>query len=246
VSNFVQRRGKGVWLLLMSVCVTSAAAQEEQQLVHNHYSLKKKRPATKIKADPALVRALNEKIGECYEKEQEKPLSKEDKALLREFGSEVANDLADALSTTGCAVTERANPRCLKMLDELECETLAAPIVAEGWDRNLTPEARAEVTEYAGMLARREGRCAGRAEEEADIVIGVRGDRLAALIEAQIVIGQCELSGDKLPDCETELSNVTCERMAALNETGSLQQVCTSVFHCIEALPPDEDPLRKK
>jgi hypothetical protein len=71
----------------------------------------------------------------------------------------------------------------------------------------------------------------------------LRNDRLAALIESQIVIGQCELSADKLPDCETELSNVTCARLSALNEQGKLQQVCTSVFHCVEA-PPPENPAK--
>jgi hypothetical protein len=241
----VGKQGKGVWLLLMSVCVASAAAQDEP-IVENHYALKKKkRPALKVKADPKLVRALNAKIGECYESEQEKPLSEEDKALLREYGSEVVSDLADALSLSGCSLEQRATSNCLKMLDDMECEALAAPIVAQGWDRNLTPEARAQVNEYAGMLSRREARCQDRAEEEAAIVMGLRADRLAALIEAQIVIGQCELTADKLPDCETELQNVTCERMAALNEHGQLQQICTTVLHCIEVVPPDEGTKKK-
>jgi hypothetical protein len=132
------------------------------------------------------------------------------------------------------------------MLDDIECDTLAAPIIAEGWDRNITPEARAQVNEYAGMLSRREARCEGRAEEEAAIVTGIRNDRLAALIEAQIVIGQCELAADKLPDCETELSNVTCQRLMELNELGKMQQICSTVFHCIEAVPEDEGGKKKK
>jgi hypothetical protein len=242
----VLKRSKGVWLLLMSVCVANAAAQDEGPIVENHYSLKKKKPALKIKVDRALVRVLNEKIGACYEREQSKPLSDEDKDLLRQYGPEVANDLADALSAAGCTVDQRATDTCLKMLDDLECDTLAAPIIAQGWDRNITPEARAQVNEYAGMLSRREARCEGRAEEEAAIVMGIRNDRLAALIEAQIVIGQCELSADKLPDCETELSNVTCQRLMELNELGKMQQVCSTVFHCIEAVPEDEGGKKKK
>jgi hypothetical protein len=247
MSQHVRKQGKGAWLLLMSVCVTSAAAQDDEAIVQNPYALKKKkRPAVTVKADPALVRALNAKIGECYEREQDKPLSQEDKALLREYGSEVVSDLASALSSAGCSLEQRANATCLKMLDAMECSALAEPIVAEGWDRNLTPEARDHVTEYAGMLSRREARCQDRAEEEAAIVMGVRGDRLALLIEAQIVIGQCELTADKLPECETELQNVTCERIASLNEVGQLQQVCGTVFHCIEAPPPADEGPRKK
>lgn len=234
-----------MFLLLMSVCVTSAAAQDEP-VFENHYSLKKhkKKDGPKIKVDPALVRALNQRIADCYEAEQDKPLSAEDMGLLTQYGPEIANDLAAALSTTGCAVDQRASAQCVKMLGELECETLAAPIIAEGWDRNITPEARAQVNEYAGMLSRREARCEGRADEEAEIVQGVRNDRLAALIESQIVIGQCELSADKLPDCETQLSDATCQRLMELNEVGKLQQICTSVFHCIETPPPDEGPAR--
>jgi hypothetical protein len=225
----------------MSVCVTSAAAQDgEERLVENHYSLKKKKPAVKVKVDPALVRALNGRIADCYEREQDKPLSAEDKALLREYGPQVAVELGSALSSSGCAADQPASAQCLKLLDDLECDTLAAPIIAEGWDRNITPEARAQVMEYAGMLSRREARCEGRAGEEAQIVSGVRGDRLAALIESQIVIGQCELSADKLPDCETELSNVTCQQIRELNDAGKLQQICKSVFNCVDTPPLDE------
>jgi hypothetical protein len=225
----------------MSVCVASAAAQDEPNF-ENPYALKKKKPAAqaKIKVDPKLVKALNAKIGECYEDEQHKPLNDEDKAILSEYGAQVAHDLSDALSSLGCAIDQRADKRCLDMLDELACETLAAPIIAEGWDRNISPEARLQVQEYAGLLSRREARCAGRSHEEEAIVTGLRGDRLAALIESQIVIGQCELSADKLPDCETELQNVTCERLMALNEIGQMQQVCKSVYKCLETPPPDE------
>ncbi|HTU60744.1 MAG TPA: hypothetical protein VMF89_19965, partial [Polyangiales bacterium] len=152
----------------------------------------------------------------------------------------VAQDLGDALGAVGCGFGQRASEKCLSMLEDLECETLAAPIIAEGWDRNITPEARAHVQDYAGMLSRREARCEGRAEDEATIVMGVRGDRLAALIESQIVIGQCELSADKLPDCETVLQNVTCQDVVTLNEQGKLQQVCPTVFKCLET-PPAED-----
>jgi hypothetical protein len=239
----VRERGKGAWLLLMSVCVASApsvAAQDDGPRLENPYALKKKKPAVKVKVDGQLVRALNEKIAECYAKEQDKPLSDEHKALLREYGPQVAQDLGDALAALGCAFDQRASKKCLSLLEDLSCETLAAPIIAEGWDRNITPEARAQVQEYAGMLSRREARCEGRDQEEAAIVTGVRGDRLAALIESQIVIGQCELSGDKLPDCETVLQDVTCGQIVTLNEQGKLQQVCPIVFKCIETPPPDE------
>ena len=249
MTRSVRKRGKGAWLLLMSVCGASTlstadslnvAAQDEVR-IENPYALKKrKKPASRVKVDPKLVRALNEKIGDCYEKEQDKPLSDQDKALLREFGPQVAQDLGEALSAAGCGFDQRASDKCLSMLDELACETLAAPIIAEGWDRNITPEARVQVQEYAGMLSRREARCEGRAEEEAAIVTGVRGDRLAALIESQIVIGQCELSADKLPDCETLLQNVTCEQILTLNDQGKLQQICPSVLKCVETPPPDE------
>jgi hypothetical protein len=224
----------------MSVCVASAAAQDEPAF-ENPYALKKKRSAARaIKVDPKLVKALNGRIAECYEQEQNKPLNDEDEALLREYGAQVAHDLSDALAGAGCTIDQRASAACLDLLEDLECETLAAPIVAQGWDRNISPEARLQVQEYAGMLARRESRCEGRAEDEAAMVAGLRSDRLAALIESQIVIGQCELSADKLPDCETELQNVTCQRLMELNEIGQMQQVCKSVYKCVETPPPEE------
>ncbi len=250
MSGSVRMRGQGAWLLLMSVCGASAlltphslsvAAQDEPHFENPYALKKKKKPATKVKVDPKLVRALNEKIGDCYEQEQNKPLSDQDKALLREFGPQVAQDLGDALSAAGCGFDQRASEKCLSLLEDLACETLAAPIIAEGWDRNITPEARVQVQEYAGMLSRREARCEGRAEEEAAIVTGVRGDRLSALIESQIVIGQCELSADKLPDCETELQNVTCQQILTLNEQGKLQQICPTVFKCMETPPAEGD-----
>lgn len=247
MSQSVRKHRKGAWLLLMSVCAAGApfmrhslrAAAQEEPRFDNPYALRK-RPSSKVKVDPKLVRVLNERIGDCYEQEQDKPLSAEDKALLREYGPQVAQDLGDALRALGCELDQHAGKQCLSLLEGISCETLAAPIIAEGWDRNITPEARTHVQEYAGMLSRREARCEGRAEEEAAIVTGVRGDRLAALIESQIVIGQCQLNADKLPDCETLLQSVTCGQILALNEQGKLQQICPTVFKCIETPPPDE------
>lgn len=251
MSHSLRKRPNGTFLLLMSVCVAapiarSATAQDEPVVI-NPYDLKRaKKAAPKLKVDPVLVRALSTKVAECYEREQKAPINEEDKALLKEYGAQVVQDLADALATTGCGVGERASKRCLEALDDLECDALAAPIVAAGWDRNLTPEARAHVTDYAGMLSRREARCAGRAEEEAAIVQGIRGDRLALLIEAQLVIGQCELHPENLPDCETVLQNATCQHLSALSEIGALQKVCSTVLKCVDAPEVDGLSLKKK
>ena len=114
---------------------------------------------------------------------------------------------------------------------DLDCKKLAEPIIAAGWDRNLTPQARTQVADYAGMLARREAHCTGHEAEEAQIITGVRSDRLATLIESQIVIGQCQLFPELLPACAGELDHTTCDRIMSFNDRGELQQIC-KVLKC--------------
>jgi hypothetical protein len=234
--------GKRVALLLIAVCAVPAAAQDVPVIAGNPYARKRAEAGPKIKVDPVLVHAVVDKVVDCYRREQEAPMSKEDAGLLREYGADVVRELAAGFAETGCTVGERASPTCLEQLVDLDCAKLAEPIVAAGWDRNLAPQARVQVADYAGMLARREGRCGGNEGEEAQIVTGVRGDRLATLIESQIVSGQCELFPDRLTKCADELENVSCERIMALNERGELQMAC-NVLHCVRpgaAAKPDE------
>src|SRR5262249_43426927 len=145
----------------------------------NAYARKRAKPFANVAVDATLVRAVRDKVVACYEDEQGAAPGEEDLALLREYGADVVRELADGLAGTGCAVGERASERCLERLGELECAKLAEPIVAAGWDRYLSPQARIQVADYASMLARRELRCSGRDAEEAQIVGGVRRDRLA-------------------------------------------------------------------
>lgn len=223
-------RVRSAMLLLMSVCVAPAAAQNVPSS-GSPYARKRAAPRAQIKVDAALVRTVREKIADCYEREQHAALSNEDQALLREFGADVVRELEAGLSGTGCVLGQRASESCLERVAELDCAQLAAPIVTAGWDRNLSPEARTQVADYAGMLARREARCTGYEAEDAQIVTGVRGDRLATLIESQIVIGQCQLFPERLIACDGELENSSCERVMALNERGELQQAC-KVLEC--------------
>jgi hypothetical protein len=234
-------RCRSAMLLLMSVCVAPAAAQNVP-IAGDPYARKRAAPRAQLKVDAALVRAVRDKIADCYEREQRAALSSEDQALLREFGADVVRELEGGLASTGCVLGQRASESCLERVADLDCAQLAEPIVAAGWDRNLSPQARTQVADYAGMLARREARCTGYEAEDAQVVTGVRGDRLATLIESQIVIGQCQLFSDRLIACAGELENTSCERIMALNERGELQQAC-KVLECTappKAAQPDK------
>jgi hypothetical protein len=226
----MQARRRTLLLVLTSLCVAPLAAQDVQ-LGDSPYARKRAKPRVKSAVDGALVRAVRAKIADCYEREQHEPLSKEDAELLRGYGADVVRELEAGLSGTGCVLAARASEQCLAAVADLDCAQLAKPIVAAGWDRNLTPQARTQVADYAGMLARREARCTGHAAEEAQIITGVRSDRLATLIEAQIVIGQCQLFPERLAACAGELENTSCERIMSFNERGELQQIC-KVLEC--------------
>jgi hypothetical protein len=216
--------------VLTALCVAPLVAQDVP-LGASPYARKRQRPQERPAVDAALVRAVHDKIADCYEREQREALSKEDDALLRAYGAEVVRELEAGLSGTGCVLGARASERCLTAVADLDCAKLAEPIVAAGWDRNLTAEARTQVADYAGMLARREARCSGHEAEDAQVITGVRTDRLATLIESQIVIGQCQLFPERLPACAGELEHASCDRIMTLNERGELQQIC-KVLEC--------------
>jgi hypothetical protein len=223
-------RARDVLLLLVSMCVAPAAAQQVPT-GDNPYARKRAKPLANVKVDPALERAVREKVTDCYEQEQRQALSKEDAELLRVYGADVVRELADALAGAGCVVGQRAGESCVERVEAMDCEKLAAPIVKAGWDRNLSPQARTQVADYAGMLARREARCSGYEAEDSQLITGVRSDRLATLIESQIVIGQCQLFPERLAACASELDGMTCQHIMALNEKGALQQIC-KVLEC--------------
>ena len=199
----------------------------------NPYELKKATPRAPRKAvDEALTRALAEKIEDCYREEQQAPMGEEDRKLLETFGSEVAHDLAPGFKYTSCHVDKVATPRCLQDLAALDCAMLAEPIVAAGWDRNLTPEAKAKVRAYATSLSARLSACEGRQGEEAAITGGARIDQLSVLIESEIVIGRCELRADRQTHCDELLRDSSCETVMSAHGRGEIQQFCDELYTC--------------
>jgi hypothetical protein len=224
----------------MSLCVASAAAQEVREVsLSNPYAKPKPKSESKVNVHASLARAVVEKVSKCYRAEQGKPLAQEERALLEEFRSDVTRDLEPALSALGCRLDKPVAASCSTALDALACERLAAPIVEAGWDRNLTPEAKAQVAEYARALAAREGTCSPQDPEQVSSVLGLRTDRLAVLVEAEIVIGKCELVPGKLAECEAQLARAECEDMARLSEQGQLTHLCSSLLRCTSiAAPP--------
>ncbi len=234
------RRRRG-FLLVTSLCAATALADDVPK-VDNHYAMPgKKAPQPVLKLDPALVTAVRAKVEECLHAEQDAKVTDEDRKLLDDFSREVASDLAPGLKFTSCQLDKPATPRCVQDVASLDCAMLAEPIIAAGWDRNLTPEAKAKVRSYAAALAKREGTCQGRQAEESAIVGSIRTDQLSVLIESEIVIGKCQLAPDKLADCVAQLADASCGEIAALNNRGKLTQFCDDAYTCTDVPVPDRD-----
>ncbi len=236
---------KTAWLGYLLLGATSALAQDIE-VVDNPYALKKKQPkeqeAPSAPVDEALVTALGKRIEECYRVEQGTAMTPADRELLKAAGAEVVRDLAGVLRYSTCEIDKPASARCLQDLAAMDCATLAEPIVAAGWDRNLTPAAKEKVTAYAKAIALREAACAGMAGEEAAIVSEIRSDKLSILIEAQIVIGQCMLRPDKHTACYEQLTDTSCEEVANLTNLGEAHKLCSDLLVCSDTPSAGPDP----
>ena len=230
------RHGSGNgWAVLVMLAVSPSLAQETPGL-ENPYQLQKRKPDPERKAlaarvEKALSRALVAKVAQCYQSEQGAKLGAEDQALLSAFGSELVLDLSSGLAQTSCK-PEAASAECLKQLAALDCKRLAQPILSAGWDRHLTQAAKVQVAGYAEALARRDTQCKGYAADEGAIVFEVSRDRLAALVEMQIVTGQCQLFPDKLAACKAHVQEASCKEIADKNQHGELSQLCEEMFPC--------------
>jgi len=215
----------------------SLAAADDVPSFQNPYA--RATPEAALEVHGSITSAVSTKVAECYSAEQDKPLDADQHALLAEYAGDVARAVAPALTPLGCALGKPISTTCKSALAALSCETLAEPIVAAGWDRNLTPEAKAKVAGYASALAARESACEGRAAEEAAIVQGVVADRLAALVESEIVMGKCELIAAEASACDAELAAASCQDLRQLKEQGQLTHLCRSLLRCKDmAAPP--------
>jgi hypothetical protein len=213
----------------------SLAAADDVPSFQNPYARAK--PAAAL-VHGSVTSAVSAKVAECFRAEQQKPLDADQHALLAEYGVDVARELAPAITPLGCALDAPISAACKSALSALSCDTLAEPIVAAGWDRNLSPEAKAKVVNYAAALAARDGACEGRAAEEAAIVQGVVADRLAALLESEIVMGKCELIAAEASACNAELAAASCQDLRQLKEQGQLTHLCRSLLHCTDVAAP--------
>jgi len=231
---------RGGFLLVTSLCAASALAEDTPKSGNPYALPTKKAPQPVLKLDPALVTAVRAKVEECLRVEQDAPVTAEDRKLLDDFSTEVASDLSAGLKFTSCHLDKPATPRCVQDVASLDCGMLAEPIVAAGWDRNLTPEAKAKVRAYAVALAKREGTCQGRQAEES-AVGSVRSDQLSVLIESEILVGKCQLAPDKQADCEAQLADSSCDDIASLNNQGKLTQFCSDLYTCTDVPVPDRD-----
>jgi hypothetical protein len=232
----VRIANKSIWASALAlVCAATAVAQDVPGL-ENPYDLKRKNKGQnappRAPVDPALVQALGLKVEQCYAAEQKAPLPEEERALLSEFANTLAYDLEAGLTNTSCQLNKPASAVCLKEVAALDCEHLAQPIIDAGWDRNLPKAAKLQVAEYADGLARRKAGCRGYAADEADFVIQVDRDRLAALVEMQVVTGQCQLFLERLPECKTKLATVRCGEVNQADHRGELSQLCDKFLEC--------------
>lgn len=237
----VQRRTG--YLLLALVTFTFAdnygagsAAADEIGAVPNPYA--RPRKTAKRNVHSSLASAVSGKIANCYRAEQGAELDAEQLALLTEYAADVVRDLASALEPLGCALDERMSAACTYSLDALSCEALAQPIIDAGWDRNLTPEAKAKMRAYAAALAAREAACEGRAADEAAIVQEIGASRLSALLESEIVMGKCELLPEEASACDAQIASANCGTLMQLKEEGQLTHLCSSLLRCTDAPAP--------
>lgn len=238
----MKRSMQGGWLAVLSLCAASALA-EDAPLVENVYVLpKKKDEKPKAPVDPKLQKSVGKKVVECYEAEQKAKMSEEDIKLIEASGKDLVHDLAPALYYTSCELEKPASDRCLQDVANMDCASLAEPIISEGWDRHLTPEAKKQVRDYATVLATREGACRGYAAEEAKIVNEIRVDKLSILIEAQIVMGKCQMLPEKQAQCAADVASESCEDFQKLSNTGAVETFCDELFICKDVPLPDEEP----
>jgi len=240
-------RSKRAVLISLAVLCAGSALAEDVPIVENHYDIKKAMKKGKkepeLPLDPKLVKGVTDRIAECYKLEQGAPMNEADRKLLQSWGDDVVRELSPSLRFSSCQIEKAPSERCLADLTVMDCATLAEPIVDAGWDRNLTPKDKERVQSYAKALAMREAACQGRSGEEADIVGGVRKDRLAVLIESQIVIGQCRLMPDRQASCQADLQSMSCEEVLETSNRGEAQKLCPDYLLCSETPKVvDEDP----
>ncbi|MFT3928340.1 MAG: hypothetical protein QM778_37780 [Myxococcales bacterium] len=198
----------------------------------NPYALKKRSKQAKRKVDPTLAAAVGLRISSCYQAEQGKELTPEEKGLLDLHAADLVRDLASAFASTSCALDTAPSATCSKELSAMRCETLAQPIIMEGWDRNLTPEAKAKVAAYAQQLSARIMSCEGRDAEEAAIVGEVETSKLSVLIESKLVTGQCELVPGELAGCADVLKATDCADLQRRRDAGLVSETCRDVLRC--------------
>ncbi len=224
----------------LSLGAMTAVADDTPNLP-NPYALPKKAGAAidTRRLDGALVRGVADKVLECLATEQGAPVDDEDRDLVKDFGSAIVRDLASALKYTSCDLAKAATPKCLETVSTLDCASFAEPIVAAGWDRNLSKQARAQVLAYAKALALKEASCNGLTGEEAAIITGVRADKLAVLIESEIVIGKCTMLPDQQTACDEQLADTECDNFAEIHGRGELTSLCTDLYECSD-VPLDE------
>ncbi len=242
---------KAAWLSLFCLCSMSAQADDvapDIEVVDNPYSLKnlKKKQGPKepeIPLHAALVSAVVSRIEECYKLEQKEAMNEADRKLLKASGQEAVRELAPAFRFSSCDIEKPPTERCLTDMTTMDCAILAEPIIAAGYDRNLTPAQKAKVRAYATALAKRESTCNNFDKDEAAIRDEIRVDKLGILIEAQIVMGQCQILPEEQAPCEAELVSMSCDEVLATSNRGEVQKLCPDFLICTDTPKvEDKDP----
>jgi len=136
-----------------------------------------------------------------------------------------------------CDPSQFASDECLQSLAALDCDLLAAPIRAAGWDRAPTPEMERAIERYAQDLTTRYLSCRWGGElgpEEAAIREQYEAMHVSYHVGMMVTTGQCTLQLDELQACKTSITAASCDDLGDLAKRSQLDRFCSQFLDCSE------------
>lgn len=210
----------------------SAIVKQFQQNLQLVPDKAKKAPAI----DPRLLSWLVSKLTVCYQAEVGRVLRPEDRTLLVEYATELAQQFREAFRGTPCEIGPALTPACLSALDKLDCEPFAKVVRSNGWDRAPSPEMEAAIAKYTEQLGARYLGCRAGANydpEEAKLRSEYIAHSAALQVSMLLTTGQCTLAMEKLDAClESVAADDACKPINERAKRSQLPRFCDEFVDC--------------
>jgi hypothetical protein len=193
-----------------------------------------------IPAPPEAVAtgaALSSVLVRCMEQEAGS-VTTEERALVAEFGPELATELASATAPLACGAGKLAEPSCADAVRALRCEQLATPLLAAGYDKLAEQRIDPALREYARALAERSVGCAlgSDKDEAAQIATDVMASRLEVALGSAALMGSCRVRSEASARCATTVRQTPCEELLGGSDervvAQSLIGLCAELLSC--------------